>query len=127
VAAVGVPFLLGAPVEIVRQRYWLRLLPVPDRVHGQYWLEAVPRIRQDAVRYQRLHVIIDQGEFLPVGLLIFDKNFDSRRNPTRTTYTFDNVEVNWDDAEGTFDRKFGEPNVPDGWKKVVESLPRRPP
>jgi len=126
-ATVGVPFLLGAPVEIVRQRYWLRLLPVPDRVHGQYWLEAVPRIRQDAVRYQRLQVIIDQGDFLPAGLVIFDRNFDSQRNPARTTFTFENVQVNWDDAEGTFDREFGEPNVPDGWKKVVESLTRRPP
>ena len=85
------------------------------------------RIRQDAARYQRLHVIIDQAEFLPAGLVIFDRNFDRGRNPARTTFTFENLEVNWDDAEGTFDREFGEPKVPEGWKKVVESLPRRPP
>ena len=120
-ATVGVPFLFGAPVEVIRQRYWLRLLPVPDGAQDQHWLEAVPRIRQDAARYQRLHVIIDQADLLPRGLVIFDRNFDRGRNPARTIYAFENREVNWDDAEGTFGREFGEPKLPDGWKKVVET------
>jgi TIGR03009 family protein len=125
-ATYGVPFLVGAPVEIVRQRYWLRLLPVPDSVQGQYWLEAVPRLRPDAAKYKRLHVIIDQGDFLPRGLVIFDRNFDARTNPARTTYMFENVEVNWEDAQDAFGHEFDEPKLPDGWKKSVESavLPR---
>jgi TIGR03009 family protein len=126
-ATVGVPFLFGAPVEITRQRYWLRLLPVPDGAQDQHWLEAVPRIRQDAARYQRLHVIIDQADLLPSGLVVFDRNFDSGRNPARTVYAFENREVNWDDAEGTFDHEFGELKLPDGWKKVVDTLPQSSP
>jgi len=93
-ATVGVPFLFGAPVEITRQRYWLRLLPVPDGAQDQHWLEAVPRIRRDAARYQRLHVIIDQADLIPSGLVIFDRNFDRGRNPARTVYAFENREVN---------------------------------
>jgi hypothetical protein len=113
-ATVGVPFLFGAPVEITRQRYWLRLLPVPDGVHDQHWLEAVPRLRRDAARYQRLHVIIDQADLLPRGLVIFDRNFDHGRNPARTVHAFENREVNWNDAEGTFDLELGEPKLPEG-------------
>ena len=125
-ATAGVPFLFGAPVEVIRQRYWLHLLPVPDAVHDQHWLEAVPRLRQDAARYKRLHVIIDQADFLPRGLVVFVRNFDSGKNPARTVYTFENREVNWDDAEGSFDRELGEPKLPEGWKKVVETLTESP-
>jgi hypothetical protein len=128
-ATVGVPFLFGAPVEITRQRYWLRLLPVPDGAQDQHWLEAVPRIRRDAARYQRLHVIVDQADFLPRGLVVFDRNFDSGKNPARSVYAFENREVNWDDADGTFDRELGElgeSKTPEGWKKVVETLTESP-
>jgi TIGR03009 family protein len=125
-ATVGVPFLFGAPVEITRHRYWLRLLPVPDGAQDQHWLEADPRIRRDAARHQRLHVIIDQADFLPRGLMVFDRNFDSGKNPARTVYAFENREVNWDDTEGSFASECGEPKVPEGWKKVVETLTESP-
>jgi TIGR03009 family protein len=118
-ATVGVPFLLGAPVEVIRRDYWLRLLPVPDGIRDQHWLEAVPRIRRDAARYQRLHVIIDQADLIPRGLVIFDRNFDGVRNPARTVYVFENREVNLID---TFHGKLIESKVPEGWKKVVETL-----
>ena len=66
-------------------------------------------------------MIIDSSDMLPKAIVIFDKNFDARTNPTRQTLTFENREVNWSDAEGTSDREFDEPKLPDGWKKVVET------
>jgi hypothetical protein len=66
-------------------------------------------------------VIIDSSDMLPKGIVICDTNFDARTNPARQMFTFENREVNWSDAQGTLDREFDEPKLPDGWKKVVET------
>jgi TIGR03009 family protein len=116
------PFLFGAEAEKIKQRYWIRPLPVPDGVK-EYWLEAFPKTRKDAASYLKLHVIIDQADFLPKGLVIFDRNFDPRQNPARTTFTFSEREVNWSVALQTlkfWEREFFEPSPQPGWKKVVE-------
>lgn len=117
------PFLFGANAEKIKRRYWIRPLPVPDEVKGEYWLEAYPKTRQDAANYQKVHVIIDQTDFLPKGLVIFDRNFDAAKNPARTTFTFENREVNWNitlEKLNIFKNEFFAPKVPLGWKKVVE-------
>jgi len=117
------PFLFGAEAAKVKQRYWIHPLPVPADVKGEYWLEAYPKWRQDAVNYQKVHIIIAQDDFLPKGLVIFDRNFNPVRNPARSTFTFENREVNWSVALqqlNIFNREFYEPKPPLGWKKVVE-------
>jgi TIGR03009 family protein len=123
------PFLFGADAARIKQRYWIRPLPMPKDVEGEYWLEAFPKTRQDAANYLKVHVIIDHQDFLPKGLVIFDRNFDEARNPARTTFTFQKREVNWSLALQQlkfWHRAFYEPEIPAGWKKVVEryeSLP----
>ena len=117
------PFLFGADAQQIRQRYWIRPLPVPQDIEGEYWLEAYPKLRPDAANYKKVHVIIDHRDFLPKGLVIFDRNFDESRNPARTTFTFQNREVNWSlalNALKFWHREFYEPDVPAGWQKVVE-------
>lgn len=120
------PFLFGAEAEKIKRRYWIRPLPLPTGVQGEYWLEAYPKTRQDAASYQKVQVIIDQADFLPKGLVIFDRNFDPYRNPARTTFTFENREVNWSVAWQIFTREFYEPKVPFGWKKVEEKYEAPP-
>jgi hypothetical protein len=98
-------------------------------VKGEYWLEAYPKTRQDAANYQKVHVIIDQADFLPKGLVIFDRNFNARSNPARQTFTFENREINWSvalDRLNPIKSKFYEPKVPYGWKKVVEKYEAPP-
>ena len=117
------PFLFGADAEKIKRRYWVRPLPVPADVKGEYWLEAFPKTRQDAANFQKVHVIIDQQDFLPKGLVIFDNNFDARTNPARQTFTFENREVNWSialDKVIFWKKQFYEPATPPGWKKEVE-------
>lgn len=123
IAEGPLPFLFGADAAKIKQRYWIHPLPVPADVKGEYWLEAFPKLRQDAVNYQKVHVIIAQDDFLPKGLVIFDRNFDAARNPARSTFTFENREVNWNvtlQALVPWGREFFEPATPLGWKKVVE-------
>jgi TIGR03009 family protein len=117
------PFLFGAEAEKIKRRYWVQPLPTPPQVKGEYWLEAYPKLRQDAVNYLKVHVIIDHTDFLPKGLVIFDRNFQPNQNPARVTFTFERREVNWSVALqqlNLFNREFYEPKVPFGWKKVVE-------
>ena len=117
------PFLFGADAEKIARRYWVRPLPVPAEAKGEYWLEAYPKTRQDAANYQKVQVFIDPNDFLPKGLVIFDRNFDPIKNPARTTFAFENREVNWNvalDKLNIFTREFYEPKVPFGWKKVIE-------
>jgi TIGR03009 family protein len=89
------PFLFGADAEQIKQRYWIRPLPMPPDVKGEYWLEAFPKRREDAANYSKVHVIIDHKDFLPKGLVIFDRNFDPASNPARSTFTFEQRESNW--------------------------------
>jgi TIGR03009 family protein len=129
IAEGPLPFLFGAEREKIKQRYWIQPLPMPPDVKGEYWLEAYPKTRQDAANYQKVHVIIDHSDFLPKGLVIFDRNFDPVRNPTRTTLTFDNRQVNWSvalDRLNIFYREFYEPKVPFGWKKRIEKYDAPP-
>lgn len=118
------PFLFGAEAEKIKQRYWIRPLPMPPDVKGEYWLEAYPKRREDAASYQKVHVIIDHADFLPKGLVIFDRNFDPVRNPARSTFTFEQRETNWSIALQQlkfWEREFYEPKVPAGWRRVVEN------
>jgi TIGR03009 family protein len=117
------PFLFGADAEQIKQRYWIRPLPMPPDVKGEYWLEAFPKRREDAANYSKVHVIIDHKDFLPKGLVIFDRNFDPASNPARSTFTFEQRESNWSIALQQlkfWEREFYEPKVPAGWKRVVE-------
>ncbi len=123
IAEGPLPFLFGVDAAKFKARYWIHPLPVPADVKGEYWLEAYPKTRQDAANYQKVHVIIAQDDFLPKGLVIFDRNFDPARNAARSTFTFENREVNWSVALqqlNIFHRDFHEPKTPFGWKKVVE-------
>lgn len=116
------PFLFGADAEKIKQRYWIRRMQVPEGAK-EYLLEAIPKMRKDAVNFSRVHVIIAQEDFLPKGLVIFDRNFDRRTNPARTAFTFEDRETNWNmllDHLTIWKRTFYEPKVPFNWKKVVE-------
>jgi len=119
------PFLFGADAEKIKQRYWIRPLPLPENVQGEYRLEAFPKTRKDAANYKFVHVIIAQEDFLPKALVIFDRNWDERSNPAKTSFTFVNREVNWNmllDRLKIWEREFYEPKTPSGWEKVVEKF-----
>ena len=77
-------------------------------------------------------MIIDEKDFLPKGIQIFDVPYDARRNPSRTAFTFEKREVNWFDASkldllGLFLRAFHQPKLPSGWERVVMKAQQVPP
>lgn len=116
------PFMFGADAAKIKQRFWIRVI-TPKDSKGEYWLEAVPKTRTDAANFRMLHIIIDEQDFLPKAMAMFDRNYDEVRNPTCTNFVFEKREVNWNetiDKINIFAREFWEPATPLGYKKVVE-------
>jgi TIGR03009 family protein len=122
------PFMFGAEAAKIKQRFWIRVI-TPKDAKGEYWLEAVPKTRTDAANFRMLHVIIDEQDFLPKAMAMFDRNYDEVRNPTCTNYVFEKREVNWNetlDKINIFAREFWEPATPLGYKKIVERYDATP-
>ena len=121
------PFLFGAKVTTIKARYWIQPLDPPKGREGEYWLEAVPRFRQDAANFQKVSIILDEKDFLPKALDVYAPNYNSKTNPAHTAYEFMEREPKTKSSllEGIpipFLREFYEPKVPSGWKKVVEDM-----
>jgi len=117
------PFMFGAKKEKLMARYWLRELQPPENSKGQYWIEARPKTRGDAANFQRVTVILDEKEFLPMAMQIFPPGWNGRQNWTRQTYRFDDRKVN-DPLQRGQDwlGQFISPQLPRGWKRVVNNF-----
>jgi TIGR03009 family protein len=132
------PFLFGAKVSTLKARYWIRPLNPPKDRKGEYWLEAVPRFRQDAANFQKVSIVLDEKDFLPKALDVYAPNYNAKNNPAHTEYSFHERETTLKGDKKLLDpnlllfwkKQFYEPKVPSGWKKVVEDMndmPQGPP
>jgi TIGR03009 family protein len=116
------PFLFGAKADKINARYWLRLI-TPQDVTGEQWIEASPKHAADARNFKMVHVIIDEKDFLPKAIQVFDPAFHPEKRPIRSVYTFNAREYNWNitlQNLNLFHREFYEPKTPFGWTKVEE-------
>ena len=121
------PFMFGARAETIKVRYWIHGLP--ESGNGKYWLEAVPKARQDAQNFSRVIIVLDQNDFLPETLQVFAPNFNAQSNPSKQTYVFKdrktpdpkNVLNPLNALNGFFKADDFNPKIPAGWKKVVEN------
>lgn len=120
------PFLFGARAETIKARYWVRGLPQSG--NGKYWLEAVPKSRQDAQNFKAVTIVLDEKTYLPELLEVLAPNYDSKTNPARSTYQFSKHDVTDDtlDPKEVFRRlnffatQFYAPKLPSGWTRVVQ-------
>jgi TIGR03009 family protein len=122
------PFLFGAKVAKIEARYWLRLI-TPHNVNGEQWIEASPKHAADAQNFKMIHVIIDEKDFLPMAIQVFNPRFDPEKTPIRDVYRFNDREYNWNTTLqklNLFHREFYEPATPLGWTKMVESFRPEP-
>ncbi len=124
------PFMFGAKAETIKARYWIHGLPGAEA--GKYWLEAVPKSREDAQNFKQVRIILDQDDYLPASLEIFAPNYNPPQNDSRQTYQF--VNRSKKDAEGlkdllaknllgVFQRDFYDVRPPAGWKLVDQDGP----
>ena len=112
------PFMFGAKADQIRQRFWIRPF-WPEIAEGkqEYWLELIPKTREDVVDFKKLHIIIDESDYLPKGMILF------HRNASKTTFVFESRETNWNIVAqqlNIFFREFYAPKAPRGWEKIVQ-------
>ena len=123
------PFLFGCNAQDIMNRFWVRAI-TPQNVEGEIWLEAYPKTIHDASNYQKVHIIIDNKDFLPKGMVIFDRSYEKGKNHSRTVFNFKEREINFAttlEKLNPFYRNFYEPALPSGWKKVVNAAPTAKP
>jgi TIGR03009 family protein len=119
IASGPLPFLFGADVGQLQQRFWMRIVTPPEQSATQIWIEAVPRWQQDALNYQRAELILSRGELRPVGLRVFGLNGDPR------SFKFEKIQTNPLLAE--FMGAFKAPRKPFGWTWEDIPPPAGPP
>lgn len=108
------PFLFGAKAESIMQRYWIRVISPPPK-ENHFWLEAIPKRRDEAADFRAIHVVIDDKEWLPTAIIL-DETAGGR-----ATYEFSSREKNWlmlPAAMNPFQQQFFAPKPPAGWKLV---------
>lgn len=113
------PFLFNAKADDIKRRFWLHVI-TPRDAKNEYWLEAVPKAQEDAANFKMVHVIIDEADYLPKAMVLFDTNYVAGVRPARTTFQFNNREVNFSvlaEQLNLFHREFYEPKLPSGWTR----------
>lgn len=110
------PFLFGAKKAQIEARYWVRINPDKKDV---FWLEAVPKHREDAANFQKIDIVIpDDKKFLPKAIILH------HRGGTQTTFEFTNRETDWNETLeklAIWNRAFFNPATPIGWKRVNQT------
>ena len=107
-------FLFGASAATLRDRYWIRILPLPPGApQGQIWLEAYPKYQEDLQDMTKAELIINVRPCKPVAFQRYAPNGD------RQSYALKNIKVNKIELFG------GEPFEPNerGWTVVTSSQP----
>ncbi|MHB8970887.1 MAG: TIGR03009 domain-containing protein [Pirellulaceae bacterium] len=123
------PFLFNAKAEDIKRRFWLQVI-TPSNVKGEYWLEAVPKTQEDAASFKMIHVIIDVADYLPKAMVLFDTSYVPGSRPSRTTFQFNDREVNFSiltEQLNLFHREFYEPKLPAGWTRELNKANSAPP
>jgi|GEM_PF-279837 len=126
------PFMFGTRAETIKARYWIR--PLQAEQAGEYCLEAVPKSRQDASNFKMVQIVLDEKQYLPTRMQIFEGDW-SPANPHRTAYRFDDRIENDQNAlkailnplninltnplPNPWAREFFEVDTPRGWKRIV--------
>ncbi len=120
------PFLFGAKRQEIWDRFHLRV-STPEGVNNEYWLEAWPKYAADAAEYRFIEIIIDQEQFLPKAISVYDRAFNPKAMPpntSRTVYEFSERKPYEErglaaNLQQLFRRAFFEPQLPSGWQREV--------
>jgi TIGR03009 family protein len=109
------PFLFGAEAAKLRAKYWLRVEDQPNQ--AEIWLTALPRYQAQAADYSKVEVILDRARLLPKAMRV------QMPDGSRHVYMFKIEGATVNSRLQFLDALFGRPNIPRGWKHVVEQPP----
>jgi TIGR03009 family protein len=125
------PFFFGVEAAKIKERYWIHPLPPPTGADGNQrndliHLEAFPKYQADAANYQKVQILIDQREFLPAAIIIFDRAW-SENFPAREHFEFTERQKNFKFGdklkETLFSQEFIPMEPPKEWKIIEDQVP----
>ena len=125
------PFFFGVEAAKIKERYWIHPLPPPTGTDGKQrndliHLEAFPKYQADAANYQKVQILIDQREFLPAAIIIFDRAW-SEKFPAREHFEFNDRQKNFKFGdkikESLFSQEFIPMQPPKDWKIIEDQVP----
>jgi TIGR03009 family protein len=116
IADSPLPFLFGAQAQKLKQRYWIKINPLPPGVQDQIELEAWPRYQQDKANFDHANFIITASKMEPYALKIVDTNKQDYR-----VYRFDDIVIN--NPLRLFSSDPFRAVTPFGWQKIIEEAP----
>jgi TIGR03009 family protein len=109
------PFVFGAEAQKLKQRYFMRIISVAV---GEVWIEAYPRLQQQAADFKKVEIIIKTNGMMPYAIQLFEPN-----GKDRTVYQLENIVVNPRGSWLPGGNDWFRGSVPFLWKKVVEQPP----
>lgn len=87
------PFVFGAKAEVLKNRYYMRIITPKEAANEQVWLEARPKFQKDAANYSRVQLILTKATLQPAGIQIFNPGA-ARGAESRTVIQFSDLSVN---------------------------------
>jgi TIGR03009 family protein len=87
------PFVFGAKSQVLKDRYYMRLITPKDAANEQVWLEARPKFQKDAANYSRVQLILTKATLQPAGIQIFNPGA-ARGAESRTVIQLTDLSVN---------------------------------
>jgi TIGR03009 family protein len=138
IAEGPLPFVFGAKAEAMKKRFWIREVTPDNNPGGEYFLEVLPKEREDAANYEKIVVILDRKtnqQLLPRAMRVTIRRHSVQRG--EKAYYVDRYDdyhfavesrrVNdpRDRVKGFF-QAFVQPDVPADWKREVRDWNMNP-
>ena len=109
------PFLFGSKAVDLKRRYFLCIVTPKEYAATEIWVDAIPRTYADAGNFKEAILRLNRENFHPIALRIYDPG------NMYATYEFSDVVIN--DRFEAVKKFFAAPQVPWGWRKVLELPP----
>lgn len=120
------PFVFGAKAAELKKRYYLHIITKKERADlGELWLEAYPKMQEDAAEFQRVQLIFDEKRMIPKGFVKFDVN---EKGFTSYKFILQSMQISAkeNNIKSLFGQFFQPDDIPPNWTKKLIDDPADP-
>ena len=111
-----IPFIFGAKVDKMKQRYWIHDVTPKEEIGQRTWLEVFPKYQHDAANFSSAILVLNDTDLSIYGLEVTQAGGNQQ-----SRYVFSDVIIN--DRFEVFKGDFAAPKTPRGWTKEVDPPP----
>lgn len=116
IADSPLPLIFGAKAEDMKRRFFMKIVTAEQHKDSQIWLQARPKLIEDQAEFAQIEIRLDKKTLRATALKKDDIN-----GKAYTVYVLSEPKIN-PPFSLDFLSKFFNPDVPKGWKHVVEDF-----